>query len=173
MLAANEKDETIFAEHRQETFEFCEPSQLPDGRLVSNVRNNSHEEPGKHVYPVFFAVDDNAGGDIRAVECGCPADEFHDGPCKHRQAASDCRELLGCVNGIVNCDGSPIADIERVRDDNGVEYRVEENTEDIVWLQRGDPIKEDIWFIGRETFIDALDDKYETVALSPEPEVGQ
>lgn len=97
-MQANENGKTILAEREEETFEFGAVKQLPDGRVLSNVRNNSHDEPGEHVYPVFFDVaqDDTIIG-AHVAECGCPADEYHDGKCKHREAASECGELLGRV----------------------------------------------------------------------------
>ncbi len=159
MLAANEKDETIFAEHGEEAFEFGDPSQLDDGRVVSNVRNNSHEEPGEHVYPLFFEVQNES---VEAVECGCPADEYHAGPCKHRQTAEQSTELRRRVRAVTSeqraADGGvPVEDIERVVDADCVEWDVVENNPEIVWLKRADDgFKEDLWFTDPDKFHDAV-----------------
>lgn len=94
----DEKANTILATRAEERFEFSDPRQLPDGRVLANVRNNSHDVPGKHVYPVFFHVEKaGTGVTVRVADGGCPAAEYHDETCKHCLAASESAELLGRV----------------------------------------------------------------------------
>lgn len=92
------KVDSILAEREEETFEFAPVRQLDGDRYVSNVQNHSHDDGEAHIYPVFFDVaQDGAVFGAHVAECGCPADEYHSGPCKHREAASECGELLGRV----------------------------------------------------------------------------
>lgn len=44
-----------------------------------NVRNDSHDDPGGHIYTVMLL-------DGLPARCTCPADRYHDGACKHRVA---------------------------------------------------------------------------------------
>lgn len=93
-----QKSNSIFAEYSEETFEFSPVRQLDGERFVSNVQNHSHDDVEAHIYPVFFDVaQDGTIIGAHVAECGCPADEYHDGKCKHREAASECGELLGRV----------------------------------------------------------------------------
>ncbi len=99
------KDDSILAECSEEDFEFAPVRQIDGDRGVSNVQNHSHDDGEAHIYPVYFEVDrDETGVHVRAVECGCPADEYHSGPCKHRQTASECAELLGDVLNVALAD---------------------------------------------------------------------
>lgn len=82
----------------EESFEFAPVRPLDGDRFVSNVQNHSHDDGETHIYPVYFRVDqDETGVSVEAVECGCPADEYHSGPCKHREAAAECAALLAAV----------------------------------------------------------------------------
>ncbi|WP_114578478.1 SWIM zinc finger family protein [Saliphagus sp. LR7] len=62
------------------------------------VRNASHENPSKHEYLV--RIDDGLPD-----SCTCPADEHHQGACKHRVAVAIRSHVL-----------EPACDIQRVRD---------------------------------------------------------
>jgi len=55
-------------------FHYSVPS--PGLAVVRNVR---HDDPEAHTYAVNVASGE-------AVQCSCPADEYHPGACKHRQA---------------------------------------------------------------------------------------
>jgi hypothetical protein len=75
-----------------EAFEFS----VPESRTV-RVENHSHENPEEHTYDV----------EVRhgsAVSCECPADEYHDGPCKHRIAVEDQPPVLGAATEAVARD---------------------------------------------------------------------
>lgn len=175
------KVDSIFAEHRQETFEFSAVKQLPDGRLLSNVQNHSHEDGEAHIYPVYFDVaqDDTVIG-AHVAECGCPGDEYHDDECKHRVAASECGELLGRVietalggededgqddasgeqfdggHEVVATDGGvAVEDIDRVRDEEGVEWTIHASDPDEIWLDQADG--GEIWFVDRDEFVESVD----------------
>lgn len=149
-MQANEKGDSTLVTSGEETFEFSPVRQLDGDRVVANVRNNSHDAPGEHIYPVFFQQE---GAGIKAVACGCPADEYHGGHCKHREAASECGELLGRVRSVATDGGVTVEEIDRVRDDDGVEWIVE----DTAWIKRDDgQIEEDIWFADRQALVDAI-----------------
>lgn len=93
-----EKTDSVYTTYEEEDFEFAPVQQTDDGRYVSNCKNHSHEDPNNHIYPVYFGVEqDGTGVTVRAVECGGPSDQYHSGPCKHRQAAGECAELLAAV----------------------------------------------------------------------------
>lgn len=97
-MQQTKKVDSILAEYSEETFEFSDPRQLPDGQIVTNVCNHSHEETSEHAYSLFFDAErENTIVGCHAEDCGCPADEYHEGPCKHRSAAAQCGELLGAV----------------------------------------------------------------------------
>lgn len=95
----NEKSISILVERGEETFEFGEPTRLPDGRVTVGVVNHSHDDPEEHVYSVFFDVSsDSEGTHVQATRCTGPAFKYHDGDsCKHCDAAEQCGELLGRV----------------------------------------------------------------------------
>lgn len=94
----SEKVSTTLATNREEDFEFGTVARLPDGRLMANVCNTSHDDPQEHTYLLFFRVErDETGGHVRVVGCGCPAAEYHNGICKHCETAAECAELLGRV----------------------------------------------------------------------------
>jgi hypothetical protein len=48
--------------------------------VVANVR---HDDPAEHTYAV------NVAESGETVACSCPADEYHPGECKHRQAVEN------------------------------------------------------------------------------------
>lgn len=153
----NEKPTSIVVERGEETFEFGEPTRLPDERVTVGVVNHAHDDPEEHVYSLFFEVDND--GDVRASRCSGPGYQYHgeEGTCKHCKAAEQCPELLSAVKGSTST--TELDDIPRVCDADGTEFRVEENTEDIVWLKRDDgQHEEDIWFADRDKFWTALED---------------
>lgn len=108
------KANSILAKCSEETFEFSEPRTINGDRIVSNVQNHSHDDGEAHIYPVFFDVaQDGLIFGAHVAECGCPADEYHDGACKHREAASECAELLARVLSVTSADESDNADHEQ------------------------------------------------------------
>lgn len=91
------KVKPTLATRGKETFEFAPVRQIDAERFVSNVQNHSHDDGEAHIYPVFFTVEQCEGVHVRVTGCGCPADEFHEGECKHRQTAAECADLIGRV----------------------------------------------------------------------------
>lgn len=56
--------------------------------VVENLKPDYvDDDPDEHTY----AVNVESG---RTVRCSCPADEYHDGPCKHRQAVESVRAVV-------------------------------------------------------------------------------
>lgn len=120
--AADKADETIEQRAQWEAFEFS----VPEVGTV-RVENHSHADPSEHTYDV----------DVRhgsAVVCECPADEYHDGPCKHRIAVENQPALLGAATDETardvraRTDGGDVltdyvdADGPDVVDDDGAEF---------------------------------------------------
>jgi hypothetical protein len=70
------------------------------------VTNNSHADPDEHTYTIDVDVDTG-----RAVSCSCPADEYHDGPCKHRVAVENTPAVLAAASGVVDAADDPARDV--------------------------------------------------------------
>lgn len=128
MQQQTKKVDSILAENSEETFEFAPVRQIDANRFVSNCQNHSHDDGEAHIYPVFFDVaQDGTVIGAHVAECGCPADEYHDGSCKHRGAASECGELLGAVleaalateDDVEETDADASADGQTVATDGG------------------------------------------------------
>ena len=88
----------------QETFAFAA---VPDAGRV-NVANLSYgeNEAADHTYTV--SVDDRGHA---TTSCTCPADTYHSGKCKHREAVEEDREVLAAAAPDVRtADGDTLAD---------------------------------------------------------------
>jgi hypothetical protein len=70
------------------------------------VTNNSHADPDEHTYEIDVDVETG-----RAVRCSCPADEYHDGPCKHRVAVENTPAVLAAASGLVDATDDPAPDV--------------------------------------------------------------
>ncbi len=67
--------------------------------VVANAKPEYADERDEHTY----AVNVENG---RTVRCSCPADEYHDGPCKHRQAVESVRAVVLAASADVGREGS-------------------------------------------------------------------
>lgn len=87
--------------HREETYEF---GVAPNSGKV-NVANLSYgeREAKNHTYTVTVQ-------DGKAVSCTCPADTYHPGKGKHREAVEENADVL------YNADPDPLAPVERAPD---------------------------------------------------------
>jgi len=83
--AADKADETTAQRAQWEAFEFS----VPEPGTVQ-VENHSHADPSDHTYDVTIEHGS-------AVSCECPADEYQDGPCKHRVAVEEQAAVLGAA----------------------------------------------------------------------------